>query len=121
MAASESDLRRRLDETARELECVRAENERLRALLALAQPTQAIIASAKGNGRACAERKRATVDSGSAAVAKVALIRDLFRGRDDVYALRWENARTDKSGYVPAVAGGWGGERNGPKTLPFAE
>ena len=38
---------------------------------------------------------------------KVALFRALFRGRDDVYALRWENARTGRSGWSPAVKGGW--------------
>jgi hypothetical protein len=34
---------------------------------------------------------------------KLALYRALFRGRDDVYALRWENARTGRSGWSPAV------------------
>ena len=38
---------------------------------------------------------------------KVALIRRLFRGRDDVYALRWESATTGKSGYAPACANEW--------------
>ena len=38
---------------------------------------------------------------------KVALFRALFRGRDDVYALRWENARTGRKGWSPAVKGGW--------------
>jgi hypothetical protein len=38
----------------------------------------------------------------------------LFRGRDDVYALRWENTRTGKCGYVPATAEGW--TKTGPRT-----
>jgi hypothetical protein len=31
----------------------------------------------------------------------------LFVARRDVYATRWENARTGRSGWAPAVAGGW--------------
>jgi superfamily II DNA or RNA helicase len=38
---------------------------------------------------------------------KVSLYRRLFGGRDDVYAIRWSNARTGKSGWSPAVKGGW--------------
>jgi len=37
---------------------------------------------------------------------KIALFRRLFRGRDDVYALRWEN-KAGKSGYSPACANEW--------------
>ena len=39
----------------------------------------------------------------------------LFGARTDVYALRWDNARTGRSGWMPAVRGGW---RRG---LPAAE
>ena len=46
-------------------------------------------------------------------------MRRLFRGRDDLYALRWESARTGKTGYAPATAEGW--TRHGPKTyLPMS-
>jgi len=37
---------------------------------------------------------------------KIALFRRLFRGRSDVYALRWEN-KAGKSGYSPACANEW--------------
>jgi superfamily II DNA or RNA helicase len=37
---------------------------------------------------------------------KIALFRALFAGRDDVYAIRWDNPRTMKSGWSPAVVGG---------------
>ena len=33
--------------------------------------------------------------------------RRLFASRTDVYAIRWENRRTGRSGWVPAVEGGW--------------
>jgi superfamily II DNA or RNA helicase len=107
---SGSDVQHRLDEALSELERLRAENERLRTLLALAQGTRAIIGA--GNGEA--HPPRLLLDSGASADEKVALIRSLFRGRDDVYALRWENTRTGKSGYVPATAGGW--TKTEPKT-----
>jgi len=35
---------------------------------------------------------------------KVLLFRRLFRGRDDVYPIRWESQKTGKSGYAPACA-----------------
>ncbi|MBN1611416.1 MAG: hypothetical protein JW940_32585 [Polyangiaceae bacterium] len=40
-------------------------------------------------------------------VAKVALFRSLFRGRDDVFPRRWENEKKGKSGYCPACANEW--------------
>ncbi|HHP3468772.1 TPA: TOTE conflict system archaeo-eukaryotic primase domain-containing protein [Escherichia coli] len=38
---------------------------------------------------------------------KVALFRRLFRGRDDVWAFRWESKTSGKSGYSPACANEW--------------
>ncbi len=38
---------------------------------------------------------------------KVALFRQLFRGRMDVYPVRWESKSTGKSGYSPACANEW--------------
>src|SRR3990167_7142667 len=45
---------------------------------------------------------------------KVALFRRLFRGRTDVYPVRWESRTSGKSGYAPACANEWragGGEK----------
>ncbi len=39
--------------------------------------------------------------------AKVALFRRWFRGRTDVYPVRWESKTTGKSGYAPACANEW--------------
>ncbi len=39
--------------------------------------------------------------------AKVKLFRNLFRGRTDVFPLRWENIGAGKSGYAPACANEW--------------
>jgi hypothetical protein len=38
---------------------------------------------------------------------KIALHRRLFRGRDDLFARRWANARTGRTGYAPACANEW--------------
>jgi len=39
--------------------------------------------------------------------AKIDLFRSLFRGRTDIFPLRWENLKTGKSGYAPACANEW--------------
>jgi hypothetical protein len=44
---------------------------------------------------------------GWSAVRKVELFRSLFRGRDDVFAVRWENASTRRSGHAPRCANEW--------------
>src|SRR5579864_7090460 len=54
------------------------------------------------------------VDDASASAAKLALYRSLFVGRDDVFALRWHSERTGKSGWSPAVRGGWDSRRANP-------
>lgn len=38
---------------------------------------------------------------------KIALFRRLFRGRTDVYPIRWESKATGKTGYAPACANEW--------------
>lgn len=47
------------------------------------------------------------VDLSSTVRAKVALFRSLFRGRDDLFARRFESTTTGKSGYAPACANEW--------------
>jgi len=38
---------------------------------------------------------------------KITLFRSRFRGRDDVFPLRWQNSKTGKSGYAPACNNEW--------------
>ena len=38
---------------------------------------------------------------------KIKIFRDLFRGRTDVYPIRWESRISGKSGYSPACANEW--------------
>ncbi len=49
----------------------------------------------------------AGVHNGSSATDKVRLFRSLFGGRADVFPVRWENSKTQKSGYAPACANEW--------------
>jgi superfamily II DNA or RNA helicase/very-short-patch-repair endonuclease len=43
----------------------------------------------------------------SSSEAKIELFRSLFRGRADVYPLRFESRKTGKTGYAPACANEW--------------
>src|SRR5215203_2675490 len=42
------------------------------------------------------------VDQHSEADQKISLFREMFRGRTDVFPIRWDNAKSGKSGYAPA-------------------
>jgi hypothetical protein len=42
----------------------------------------------------------AGIDQASPSEVKIALFRSLFRGREDVYARRFESRKTGKSGYA---------------------
>jgi hypothetical protein len=48
-----------------------------------------------------------TVTAASSTSDKVQLFRRLFVGRADVFPVRWENRKTEKSGYAPACANEW--------------
>lgn len=75
------------------LDAARAELER--ELAAIAQATH------------CAAFATATVTGRSSSSAKVELFRGLFKGRTDVFPVRWENRKTGKAGYSPACANEW--------------
>ena len=47
------------------------------------------------------------VTAASSSAEKLALFRARFVGRSDVHAVRWTSARTGKSGWAPAVRGGF--------------
>lgn len=91
---------------------LRAENARLVRLLELT-PQQARPPGPVQTG--VFDGQPGPVHTGSPAAAKVAFFASLFAARPDVYALRWENARTGRAGWVPAVRGGW------RKGVPAAE
>src|SRR5574340_659325 len=83
-----------------DLQVLRAENARLISLLEshgiewrLPPPS----------AKAVPEPEQSRLSTGE----KVALFRRLFRGRTDVYPVRWESKTTGKTGYSPACANEW--------------
>ncbi len=87
-----------------ELDTLRADNVRLRRLLQLSEEQaraaasdQATVTGAPG----------LPVTMGSSSADKVRFFFELFRCRTDVYALRWENRRDGRSGWMPAIKGYW--------------
>ena len=86
-------------------EALQAENARLVALLeshgiAWYAPPAALISSVPAPEPASPGPSLSTAE-------KVALFRRLFRGRTDVYPVRWEGKTSGKSGYAPACANEW--------------
>lgn len=47
------------------------------------------------------------INNTSSPAEKIALFRSLFRGREEVWARRFENAKTGKAGYAPACGNEW--------------
>lgn len=82
------------------LAALQAENARLIALLETHgidwRPEQSVAA-----------RPQEAEPSRLSTADKVALFRRLFRGRTDVYPIRWESKTSGKSGYAPACANEW--------------
>ena len=94
----DSQLRAALSEIQR----LQAENEAMRHALSAAAPK----AQEPERPRRLTSQHETVVHQQSPVSAKVALFRNLFRGRQDIYPLRWEN-RQGKSGYAPACANEW--------------
>lgn len=83
------------------LAAVQAENARLIALLESHGIEWRLSPSQPAPGAAAPEPSRLSTTE------KVTLFRRLFRGRTDVYPVRWEGKTSGKSGYAPACANEW--------------
>ena len=92
-----------------ELKRLRAENARLRALLALHG-----IAADKPEPSSPQKPKLSLEE-------KVTLFRNLFQGREDVFARRWFSPTTGKSGYQPVCSREWNREFCNKKRYRCAE
>ncbi len=101
----------------RELVRLRAENARLSRLLDL----RGLDTAPAPEQLAAPVTPPGLVTMASPVQDKLALYADRFRARTDVYAVRWENARTGARGWMPAVAGGWrrGMDRAAATYLPL--
>ncbi|HEX3628241.1 MAG TPA: hypothetical protein VH280_22765 [Verrucomicrobiae bacterium] len=90
----------RLAEALAECERLREENRQLRERMGIPQKEAAPSLATEPS-------LPITVTGKSSPDEKVNLSRSLFRGREDVYALRWEG-RNGKAGYSPARWKVWG-------------
>ncbi len=105
-----------------EVEELRAEVARLRDLLGLADRTGDEHQRSWAPTLFGATNPLAEVAQASAPAAKLKLIRSLFGARSDVYAQRWENQNSGKSGWSPAVRGGWSNKaRKAKDYLPLTD
>ena len=86
------------------VEELRAENARLLRLLKLSRQEAGVPGPVQSGWF---ESAPGPVHARSSAPEKVAFFVALFGARTDVYAIRWENHRTGKAGWLPAVRGGW--------------
>lgn len=109
-----------LDELRAAVVRLQAENDRLLRLLRLS-PQEAAAPGPAQSG--LFERPPGPVHARSDPATKVAFFRAMFACRQDVYATRWENARTGRAGWVPAVPGGWrkGSGASKPQYLPLTD
>jgi superfamily II DNA or RNA helicase len=83
-----------------EFKRLRDENARLRAMLGIPD------SGAASRPEASTPDLRKSGGDLTTPAGKIALFRSLFRGREDVYAVRWEG-KAGKSGYSPAAAMDW--------------
>jgi len=96
-------IEQRLADALGECERLRAENQQLRERLGL---PQAEVSAQSTDNSVEFNSAVATVTSKSSPDEKVRLFLSLFRGREDVYAVRWEG-RDGKTGYSPAYQKVW--------------
>ena len=96
----DAELAQLRDQVAR----LRAESARLLRLLELT-PAEARAPGPVQTGML--DATPGAVHAGSPPEVKVAFYAALFAARADWYAVRWENARSGRSGWMPAVRGRW--------------
>ena len=103
------------DELRRELARLREENAELRQRLSLSIHEPSRDYQRKSDPTTVNKKPTGSLTADSPAIDKIALFRNLFRGRDDVFALYWTNERTGKKGYSPAIEDPWNHVKGKPK------
>ncbi len=99
-AAQIEKLQHRLDALDRERAGVVAQLEHVKQL----RPTDRDYAEPAKTG---SPKAVAAVTMASGTAEKIALFRNLFRGREDVFPHRWQNTKTGRSGYSPVCNNEW--------------
>jgi hypothetical protein len=108
------EVNRLLAETEAELARLNARRDELLAQLAELQREKASLLSAQETP---SQPHVPLVTNQSSPEAKITLFRSLFRGREDVYARRFESRKKGKAGYQPACRNEWvSGVCNKPRT-----
>src|SRR5262249_28415637 len=100
--SDKEDLQSQLRSAQEECSQLREENARLRAMLGI----QRSGSDTASRAAVALEGSSKTPVIASTPEEKIALFQRLFRGRHDVYAVRWEG-KGGKSGYSPAAATDW--------------
>ncbi len=97
--SNRKDLQTKLEETRAECMRLKEENARLRVLIGVPQEEPVTFSVHK-------QETLPVITTDSSSEAKINLFRSLFRGREDVYPIRWES-KNGKFGYSPACAHEW--------------
>jgi hypothetical protein len=98
----QENLQDRLRSAEEERGRLREENARLRAMLGIPE-----LVASRTDLQSCPDTANSAKASNlSTPEEKIKLFRSLFRGREDIYAVRWEG-RGGKSGYSPAGIMDW--------------
>lgn len=96
-------IEQRLAEALAACDRLQEENRQLRDRLGISneeKPVQPLLPSSA--------KSTPVINSKSSPEEKVKLFGGLFRGRDDIYAVRWEGRNNGKAGYSPAHRRVWG-------------
>ena len=75
------------------------ENARFRQMLGMTEQS--------ASNTQTAENTICSINKYSSAKEKIDLFRSLFKGREDVFARRWQSTATGKSGYQPVCKNEW--------------
>ena len=99
----QDEIQVRLKEAHEECERLREENDRLRGMLGISHSTRNQNVSQSSLNPKSPPPAPSEVYTPE---RKIALFRNLFRGREDIFAVRWEG-KGGKSGYLPAGEMDW--------------
>ena len=104
-----SDQYAKLEERIRMLEM---ENRILRDRLGIAADVPVVPAPGNDDPIPSAEAQPSHIGAGGfdqyrSPLEKITLFRTMFRGREDVFARRWQSVKTGKSGYSPVCSNEW--------------
>jgi superfamily II DNA or RNA helicase len=104
MAADDS-LNKELEELQKRLHALDRERRSIVAAMERLQQLNAAEKQSRLSTQDVGKITRAT--SGLSNAEKIGLFRSFFRGRGDVFPLRWQNSKTGKAGYAPACNNEW--------------